>query len=106
MLMRSRKLTVLLAAGYLLAVTASAPFHNHNGRGEEQPPRPGVSASHFAEHGACSVCQFLAQKPAPAAALAPVSASALVQEVAAWAPRCAEVGVFTAWRSRAPPAAA
>ncbi len=103
MWVRSHKLTVLTAAGYLLAITASALFHTHNGHGEEQP-RPGVSASHPAddEHD-CSVCQFLAQKPAPVAFVAPATSTALVQEVAASAPACAVGGVFTAWRSRAPP---
>ena len=74
MLVRSRKLTVLTAASYLLAVTASALFHNHDGHGDEQP-RPGVSASHGADDHDCSVCQFLAQKPAPTADVAPVGPS-------------------------------
>ena len=72
MLVRNRKLTILTAASYLLAVTASAMFHNHPGHGGH-PSRPGVSASHSADDHDCPVCQFLAQKPAPAAAIAPVA---------------------------------
>ena len=101
---RNPKLTVLTAASYLLAITASALFHNHH-HGEDQP-RPGVSASHWADGHECSICQFLAQKPAPAAVVAPVGLSAPVQEVVAAAPACAVRGVFAAWHSRAPPVGA
>jgi hypothetical protein len=99
---RNRRLTVLVAAGYLLAVSASALFHNHHGHGQSLP-RPGISASHSADNHHCSVCQFLAQKPAPVADVAPARLSTLVHEVAAAAPVCAIGGVFTAWHSRAPP---
>jgi hypothetical protein len=102
MLARNRKLTVLTAASYLLAITVSALFHNHDGHGNEQP-QPGVSAAHSADDHDCSVCQFLAQKPAPAADVTPVDVGALVQEVAAPAPVCTVGVVFTAWHSRAPP---
>ena len=99
---RSRQLTILTAASYLLAVTASALFHNHGGHDDEQH-RPGVSASHWADGHKCSVCQFLAQKPAPAADAAPVSLSTLVQDAVAAAPVRVAADVFTAWNSRAPP---
>ena len=103
---RNPKLTVLTAASYLLVITCSALFHDHHhGHGEDQP-RPGVSASHSADDHECSICQFLAQKPAPAAVVAPVGASAPVQEVVAAAPACAVRGVFAAWHSRAPPVVA
>jgi hypothetical protein len=102
MLARNRKLTVVTAASYLLAITVSGLFHSHNDRGEDQP-RPGVSASHHADGHDCPVCQFLAQKPAPAADVAPVGVGALSQQVTAPAPACALGDVFTAWQSRAPP---
>ena len=85
MFVRSHKLTVLTAASYLLAITASGLFHNHEGCGHERP-LPGVSASHGGDHHDCSVCQFLAQKPAPAADVRRVGASLPVQEVTAAAP--------------------
>ena len=95
---RSPKLTVLLAAGYLLTITASALYHDHH-HGKNQL-RPGVCASHSA------ICQFLAQKPAPAAIVTPVGLIAPVHEVVAAGPACAVRGVFAAWYSRAPPIAA
>jgi hypothetical protein len=103
MWMRSRKLSVLTAASYLLVITTSALFHSHHGHGEG-PSRPGVSAAHAADDHDCSICQFLAQKPAPAVEMAPEIASTLVQDVAAPAPLCPVRGVFAAWQSRAPPA--
>jgi hypothetical protein len=103
MWVQSRKLSILTAASYLLVITLSALFHNHHGHGEG-PSRPGVSASDAADDHDCSVCQFLAQKPAPAADIAPAAASTLVADVAASAPSCPVRGVFAAWQSRAPPA--
>ena len=71
MLIRSRKLTVFMAASYLLAITASALFHEHKGCGGGQSC-PGVAAAHGCADHDCAVCQFLAQKPAPVVAVAPV----------------------------------
>ena len=105
MLVRNRRLAVLTAAGYLLAITASGLFHNHKGCGGQRS-RPGVSAAQQAGDHDCSVCQFLAQKPAPVANVAPVSLSSLVEDVAVAEPACAVVGAFSAWHSRAPPALA
>jgi hypothetical protein len=102
MLVQSRKLKVFTAASYLLAITASALFHNHHGHGEGQP-QPGVSTAHSSDEHDCSVCQFLAQKLAPVACVAPVGVSALVQEVAAPAAASAVRVIFAAWHSRAPP---
>jgi hypothetical protein len=102
MLAHSRKLTVFTAASYLLAITGSSLLHDHSGHGEAQP-RPGVSAAHSADGHDCSVCQFLAQKPAPVAPVAPATSGVLVEEVAAPAPVCVAWGVLTAWHSRAPP---
>jgi hypothetical protein len=102
---RSRKLSILTAASYLLVVMFSALFHDHHDHGRG-PSRPGVAASHLADDHDCSVCQFLAQKPAPAAVVAPQIASTLVQELAAPAPSCPVPSAFTAWQSRAPPAVA
>jgi hypothetical protein len=105
MLVRSRKLTVFTAASYLLAISASALFHEHKCCGDVQP-RPGVSAAHGGEDHDCSVCQFLAQKPAPAADVAPVGPTLRAQELPAASPVCGVSGVFSAWHSRAPPAIA
>ena len=105
MLIRSRNLTVFMAASYLLAITGSALFHDHKGCGSG-PSRPGVAAAHGVADHDCAVCQFLAQKPAPAANVAPVGPSTWAQEVPAASPVCAVSGVFSAWHSRAPPAVA
>ena len=103
MLLRNRIRTVLIAACYLLAVSASALFHHHDGDHDESH-RPGFAASHCESSDECSVCQFLAQKPAPMAEVTPVGSGTLVQELAASSPESAECGVFSAWQSRAPPA--
>jgi hypothetical protein len=105
MLIRSRKLTVFTMASYLLAITASALFHEHKGCGGGLS-RPGVAAAHGCADHDCAVCQFLAQKPAPAVAVAPVGPGMWAQEVPAASPVCAVSGVFSAWHSRAPPAIA
>ncbi len=98
---RNPRLTVFTTASYLLTIVGAALFHDHH-HGEEQHG-PGVSASHATGGHECSVCQFMAQKPAPAADITPVSASAPVSEVLAVAPACAVRGVFAAWHSRALP---
>jgi hypothetical protein len=102
---RSRKLSVVTAASYLLVVTFSALFHDHHAEGH-QPSRPGIVAVEAGDDHDCPVCQFLAQKPAPATIVAPEMLSTLVQDAAAAAPCCSSPGVFTAWQSRAPPALA
>jgi hypothetical protein len=105
MLARHRNLRLLLAVGYLLTVTASALFHHHaHHEGHEEASRPGVSASHLAESHYCAVCEFLAQKPAPATCVAVVEAGELVQSVAATMPVFRVAAIFSAWQSRAPPA--
>jgi hypothetical protein len=86
----------------LLTVVGAALFHDHH-HGEEQHG-PGVSASHSTDGHECPVCQFLAQQPAPAADITPVSVSTPVQAVVTVAPACAVRGIFAAWHSRAPPA--
>jgi hypothetical protein len=102
---KSRGMTVLTLASYMLAVSASALFHDHRDSDVEQS-RQGVSASHSGDDHDCSVCQFLAQKPAPVAKVAPVGLSTLVQELTTPALVQAMPGVFSAWHSRAPPAPA
>jgi hypothetical protein len=128
--MRNRGITVLVAASYLLAITATARFHNHGAEGgadccgrclshlpaggdEASSGRLGATdedRSHSESPAPCSpdthecpVCQFLAQQPAPAAEVALVDSSELVQEVASAAPVSVVRGVFAAWHSRAPP---
>lgn len=98
-----RRLTVLVLASYVLAVSASARFHNHHSD-DDGDQRPGFAASHSGDSHDCSVCQFLAQKPAPTSDVAPVELSALVQQVAAVPLALCMCGIFTAWQSRAPPA--
>jgi len=106
MLYRNRFLAILLATSYLLVVATSARFHRHGEHDEDQPQRPGFAASHAGDEHDCSVCQFLAQKPAPLAAVAPADNRDLVQEVVAPSlPRHFCV-LFSAWQSRAPPVSA
>ena len=99
---RNRILPVLVAASYLLAVCASSLFHHHETHDEESS-RPGFSASHAEDDHDCSICQFLAQKPAPAADVAAVEAGELVQAIATPSTLQSVGGLFTAWHSRAPP---
>ena len=75
---RKSRLTILLTANYLLAVTTSGLFHDHGDHDEDQQ-RPGASASHLGDGHDCPVCQFLAQKPVPVALIAPVDSGRLAQ---------------------------
>ncbi len=102
---RKRIFSTATAVGYLLTVTVSALFHSHNCCGRPAS-RPGVYASHCADEHDCSVCQFLAQKPAPTAEVSPVDVGSPVEEVVAAAPLGAVGDVFSAWHSRAPPSVA
>jgi hypothetical protein len=102
MRIRSRTVTIVMAASYLLAVTASASFHHH-GAHNNSPTPSGISASHSSDEHACPVCQFLAQKPAPTTDVVPATLSALVREVFLPAPERPVIGVFAAWHSRGPP---
>jgi hypothetical protein len=99
---RNQKLSILTAASYLLAVTAAGLFHTHHGNNEDRP-RPGIIALHPGDEHDCPVCQFLAQKPAPAVIVAPVSSGMPLQEVALPSMARASDGVFAAWHSRGPP---
>lgn len=125
---KQRWFSSLVATGYLLVIAAAPLFHNHtdsDGCGShsfaaaenDSTACPHDGDSHDAGNGNsshrslpypsdgdhCSVCQFLAQKPAPVAELATVGDGLLVQELASPAPMCPAVGVFSAWQSRAPP---
>jgi len=124
---KNRRLSVLMAAGYMLVVTFSAFFHHHAGYGDagccgscglsssdldgaSGAPHDGCHGSkapvpHFADDKDCPVCQFLAQKPAPICIIAPVVSSTLVEKVATVAPASPVEGIFSAWHSRAPPVA-
>ncbi|MEN6407764.1 MAG: DUF2946 family protein [Thermoguttaceae bacterium] len=97
--------SLVLAVGYLLTVTVSGSFHDHHhGHGDpSDSSRPGVSALHGDQHGECSVCQFLAQKPAPVAVVAVADVGQLVQTVVSSSLSRVSTGVFSAWQSRAPP---
>jgi hypothetical protein len=120
--MKNRWVSVLVAAGYLLAVSTASLFHHHADRdgGEcchEQSPSHGAMDDHSpcsqapSDHSPgslgdnhCSVCQFLAQKPAPTAEVVSETPGALVQEAFMPPPARIAVGVFSAWHSRGPPA--
>ena len=127
---RNRGLSIAVAAGYVLAVTAASLFHNHaahdgggccggrslahaasagchHGASDKDSPRPNTPTTPGqcpSDSGNCPVCHFLSQKPAPAAEVAAVSLGTLVQEVSSPAPARFVVGAFSAWHSRAPPA--
>jgi hypothetical protein len=104
---QNRATTFLATAGYLLAVSASALFHDHHDDcHDDGPARSGFTASHECDSHDCSVCQFLAQKPAPVAEVTTVHGAPLVQNISAPFSLRVQVDVFSAWRSRAPPAAA
>jgi hypothetical protein len=102
-----RELTLPTAACYLLVISTSALFHDHHRHGDgEGKARDGVSASHHADEGACAVCRFEAQKPAPTTEVSLADCGVLVRPVATRADICAEGDVFSAWHSRGPPAIA
>ena len=124
--------SVLVAAGYLLAVSAASLFHHHpdqggdgcrhaqsspreasadcyRGESDEHSPRsnaPVAPSRCPSDDGGCSVCHFLGQKPAPTADMAPIISGTLVQEAGLSPPACVSVGVFSPWHSRGPPALA
>jgi hypothetical protein len=125
--MKSRWVSLLVAVGYLLAVGTAPLFHNHSIQGGDQcchghslthedstechhdgqcsaPTGPKVPASCPTDDSNCSVCKFLAQKPAPTAEVVLANAGTLVQETVFPTPASVTVGVFSAWHSRAPPA--
>ena len=128
MLAKNRTFSVLTSFGYVLTITVSALFHNHGGNEvghigchsgactkslacdcdahDEDRSSPAAPADGSTDCGDCLVCQFLAQKPAPAAELPPPTIESMVEEAVASAPARVASGVFSAWRSRAPPSAA
>jgi hypothetical protein len=122
--MKSRWISVLVAAGYLLVVSTASLFHHHAdqdgggcchgqslgyGASDDHSPcskPPSIPSSPPSDDNNCSVCQFLAQKPAPTAEVVAVTAGVLVQEAYLPPPAHSSVGVFSAWHSRGPPALA
>lgn len=123
MLVRNRILPVLFSLSYLLTITVSALFHNHGGAGENarstaaghrasccgcesrqgDRPSPDVPAFQSSDSGDCGVCHFMAQQPAPVAEQPAPELETALEELAAPSPIHVAAGVFTAWRSRAPP---
>ena len=124
---RNRGLSIAVAVGYVLAITAASLFHNHaahdsggcghghalahtastdchHGASDKHSSLPNVPGQCPSDDGNCPVCHFLSQKPAPAAEVAAVSLGTLVQEVSTPSPASVIVGAFSAWQSRAPPA--
>ena len=124
--MKNRWVSVLVAAGYLLAVSTASLFHHHadrdnsgcchgrsgasadchRGAPDDDSPRPNTPPPCPPDDSNCSVCQFLAQKPAPTPEVAPVNTGVLVQEAFSLPPARIAVGVFSAWHSRGPPTVA
>jgi hypothetical protein len=129
--MKNRCLAALAAVGYLLTVSTASLFHDHAGghgggcchgasaadeesadechASHDHSPRsksPGSPSPCPSDHGSCSVCQFLGQKPAPTAEVVLASSGTLVQEVSSLPPTRISVGVFSAWHSRGPPVGA
>jgi hypothetical protein len=123
---KNRLVSMLRAAGYLLAVGAASLFHNHAAPGcgdcshsqsspheassdcrhgdSDNHPQPPKNPSQCPTDGShCSVCQFLAQKPAPTAELPTAASGILVRETFAAPPARMQAGVFSAWHSRGPP---
>ena len=126
----NRWLSIAVAVGYALTITTASLFHNHSSHDGgccDQGPSLAHAASSHCHHGEsdedgahgnapktpaqspsdgkhCSVCQYLAHKPAPTAAITAADAELLVQEVPR--PKLARVLIdsFSAWQSRAPPA--
>gem|GEM_PF-3160337 len=128
MLARNRTFSVLTSFGYVLTITVAATFHNHGGNEgghfgchagactkslacdcdvhDEDRSCPVAPADGSTDDGDCSVCQFLAQKPAPVEDVPPPSIESMVEEAVAPAPARVAGSVFSAWRSRAPPSVA
>jgi hypothetical protein len=129
MWIRSRRLTAAVAAGYVLALATAALVHNHAGYDvpsggccgshrladnhaaddshsshENGCPAPAAPDRRPAQDSNCAACQFLAQKPAMLTVVAPTASAAMVEDVAVASASRANVGVFSAWQSRAPPA--
>jgi hypothetical protein len=120
---RNRLVSALMAVGYLLTVSAASLFHNHadhrggacsheasshgrHGDADDHSRHP-QSPSPCSDDGSeCSVCQFLAQKPAPTIAVVVASSGALVQDASVAPPARVIAGVFSAWHSRGPPSLA
>jgi hypothetical protein len=128
---KRRTLSALMAAGYLLATTTAAFFHDHacseragcgavcydkhahgpshhsrhDATQEEGHPAP-ITPDRHTDGAKCSICQFLAQASAPVGPVAPLLAAPLVQAITTVSPSFSLTGVFTAWHSRAPPAVA
>jgi hypothetical protein len=115
---RNRGLSSLVAASYLLVVTTASLFHNHGPEGvgchscaamhseSNHDSSDGHGSAPCCPDDHCPVCQFLAQKPAPAAEVAVVGHAEPVQQVVVAEPVCPVVAEFSAWRSRAPPTVA
>jgi hypothetical protein len=124
---RNRCLATVVAVGYLLTVSAASLFHNHgvescggcchersmadqhHGSAHSHGPHhktPKAPSGCPADDGRCSVCQFLAQKPVPTAAVTLSGSGTLIATVLAPPPARLAVGAFSAWHSRGPPALA
>jgi hypothetical protein len=122
--MRNRCVASFVAVGYLLTVTAASLFHNHppvargaccheqstadehHGSSHDHQPHhktPKSPSGCPADDGRCSVCQYLAHKPAPTAEVALAASGILIQAVLAPPPVRLAASVFSPWHSRGPP---
>ncbi|MCE5267825.1 MAG: hypothetical protein LLG00_08055 [Planctomycetaceae bacterium] len=125
----NRRLSALVAAGYVLALVTAALVHNHSGGDDgccgvvssehreagdcgprdchhkhgEHRSCPGSSERHRCQDSKCAACQFLAEKPSLTTIVSAAWSAALVQTVVSSAPTRPSIDVFTAWQSRAPP---
>jgi hypothetical protein len=130
--LKNRCFAALVAVGYLLTVSMASLFHDHSvecgggcchghspAHSDAADEHHAVADQHSGHHETpcspgrcptdgrgCCVCQFLAQKPAPMAEVAPVDSGTLVQEAALPPPARLAAAVFSAWHSRGPPAVA
>jgi hypothetical protein len=123
---QNRRISIVLAVCYGLAITVSGLLHDH-GDGHDAccDPSAGAAAPHdcSADHphhkgspsrdpspqrcpphgGHCVVCQFLAQKTLPVGEVEEVTSVALVHEVVLAAPHWSIAPLVPSWHSRAPP---
>jgi hypothetical protein len=129
---RSRILSSLMAASYLLATTVALRFHDHacregsdcgaayhsceganhshsagqDGAPGQDRPSPAAPDRHPTDSAKCVICHFLAQASTPVGSVVPLISAPLVQAVTVVTPSFSLTDVFSAWHSRGPPAVA
>jgi hypothetical protein len=96
-------LSLLLAVGYSLTVSAAGLFHSHDLHEGDCCADHHGDGYRAAAGDECAVCQFLAQKPAPTAPPVPAALSTLLGSTIEPVLPAVSAEVFAAWQSRAPP---